>query len=948
MTLPEPTAATRMHRQRTALPVESLPEPGRPDVDRGLGVPQLTGHALQAVEHRGTHIQIIAAAGSGKTEVVSQRVAQLLASGEPADSIVAFTFTEKAAAELKERIRERVTHRLGAAATDTLGQLRVGTIHAFCFRLLQEHVPQVETYTLLDEHQLTYWLYRVNRELNLNQFSSDGKALFRGLRAFQRSVDVVENELILDEQLPPGPFREALVRYRELLHQYRVLTFGQQIAAAVKVLADPTVHAAATTGLRHLIVDEYQDVNPAQEKLIQLLARPNGPAELVVVGDDDQAIYQWRGSNVRNIVTFRERYPDVATFELLTNRRSVPEIVELANSFASSIPNRLAKQMLPARAGAGPAVRISIGDAETTMDEAADIADQIVQLHTQGVAYADIAILVRARSAYPDLKDALAARRIPVQPGGRTGLFVQAEADLFGATMAWLVGFEWQSDSGPVRTSADLRRRYRELFALNAVRAEQLEEVLVAWQRRASDPTRDINLLREFYVVLELLELDAWDTSDDLTRNRIGTIARFTQLIADYETAARRSRRDPAEPGAQVGAQHRTPWYYKNFAILLKNYATKNYDDFSGEEGAIADAVALGTVHGAKGLEWPIVFVPSLTARRFPSSRTGKQQDWLVPKELFDSARYEGRDEDERRLFYVAITRAREWISLSAPARVKTQRQAASPYLHECSVSVFGDVPIPATVPARASSLPDLALSYSELAAYLDCPQSFLLRHRLGFMPPVADEIGYGHAVHHIMRLVAEHTQRAGRMPAEWQVDAMLARDFFLPFANKPAHRQMRARAKKLVHRYLIQHRDDLQRTWATERPFELYLPGIVVSGRADVVFDQHDGVPGNLAIVDYKTSAGTANPLQLQVYASAGRREGLAVTGAFVHDLSANDSVGRESVPIEPEDVAEAETTLLDAAARLRDRDLAPDPEAAKCRRCDVRFMCAVGRRVA
>src|SRR3954463_13978042 len=170
--------------------------------------PLLEGEAAAAVAHRGGHVQIIAAAGSGKTEVVSQRVASLLEEGEPAESIVAFTFTEKAAAELKERIRQRVTAKLGPTARDRLGRLYVGTIHGYCFRLLQEHVPQYETYTPLDSNQLTNLLYREKTALDLKELDSSGK-LFRGIRAFQESIDVVENELLEVDSLPEGEFKEA-------------------------------------------------------------------------------------------------------------------------------------------------------------------------------------------------------------------------------------------------------------------------------------------------------------------------------------------------------------------------------------------------------------------------------------------------------------------------------------------------------------------------------------------------------------------------------------------------------------------------------------------------------------------------------------------------------------------------------------------------------------------
>lgn len=161
----------------------------------GSLVPVLTGSARDAVRHRGSHVQIIASAGSGKTEVVSQRVADLLSDGAPAESIVAFTFTERAAEELKNRIAKRVEGRLGRSALDQLAGLFVGTIHAFCFRLLQQRVPRYETYDVLDDNQLTAFLSREAHRLELRQLDGRNR-LFASIEAFLKGVDVVENELL--------------------------------------------------------------------------------------------------------------------------------------------------------------------------------------------------------------------------------------------------------------------------------------------------------------------------------------------------------------------------------------------------------------------------------------------------------------------------------------------------------------------------------------------------------------------------------------------------------------------------------------------------------------------------------------------------------------------------------------------------------------------------------
>lgn len=902
-------------------------------------IPVLGGEAAAAVAHRGGHVQIIAAAGSGKTEVVSQRVASLLKDGEPPESIVAFTFTEKAAEELKDRIRERSVALLGPCATDKLGHLYVGTIHGYCFRLLQTYVPRFETYTPLDPNQLTNLLYREANRLGLRQFDQRNR-VFSGIELFQQSVDVVENEYMALDAIPDGAFKQALGKYYAVLDNYRFMSFGTQIVEAVRALDDAAVHAAVTADLKHLIVDEYQDVNPAQERLIELLAKPHGAADVVVVGDDDQAIYQWRGSHVANIVAFATRYPNVTRFELLANRRSRPDIVALANGFAKSIPGRIEKEMTAVRPSVGPSVSIAIGHL-MEQDEADSIALDIEALHEDGVRYRDIAILVRGRTAYTRILDALALSSIPVQPGGRTGLFEQPEAEVFGATFAWISNVDWSVSRWKTRAAVNLDGlldRYVTVFGLNAGEREALRAHLQTWKSKRDDENWTPSLVGEFYKLTDLLGIRNWDLTDVMQRNRLGTIARFTAVMADYESVTRRSRRDADNPGEQVGGAVGGEWFYKNFALILTNYATGSYDDFDGEDDVLGDGVALGTIHGAKGLEWPVVFLPSLKEGRFPSDKSGSLRNWLIPRTLFGAARYEGSDAEERRLFYVALTRARDWVGLSSHQRVNTQARQPSPYILEAqAIATSGSLPTNAE--PRGEAPTSITVSYSELDAYMECPRSYLLRNELGFMPSVQSEIGYGNAVHHVLRTISEHVKATGTVPGSATVDALVDSEFFLPFANKPAHKEMREKARRLIQTYVTDNTSELERTWATERPFELYLDGVVVSGRADVVFDEHDGVVNNLSIVDYKTALGDElKPLQLQVYTDAGRREGLTVGAAFIQDLSATV---RHEVSITDADIAAAEAQVTAAAQGLKDRDFTPTPERSKCSFCDVKTVC-------
>ncbi len=916
-----------------------------PDGNRPPG-PELTGSARDAALHRGSHVQIIAAAGSGKTEVVSQRVAHLLAGGQPADSIVAFTFTERAADELKNRIAHRVEDKLGTAALDQLAALFVGTIHAFCFRLLQQRVPRYETYDVLDDNQLTAFLSREANRLSVRQFDASNR-LFASIATFLKSVDVVENEL-LDPAAMPEPFRSVLLAYYQALDHYRLLTYGQQVVRAVRELERPELAAEVHSRLRHLIVDEYQDVNPAQERLIRLLTGPQ--VELCVVGDDQQAIYQWRGSDVSNIVTFPDRYGPVATFEITTNRRSRPQIIEVANQFGRTIPERIDKTMTPHRPPGGrPGPEVVAWSAPTEVEEAGWIANLILDLADQEVRYRDIAVLVRGRAAYPRLVEQFATFGIPVQPGGRTGLFDQPEAVVLGHTFAWLGDIEWRERFGPSALIADnaLFVKYQRVFELPDATRIRVARFLREWKAAVPRTDRRANLMAEFYDLLDELRVRSWSLSDPLSVNRLGTLARFSALLVDYESVRLRARPDPDAPGEQLGGQDRGIWYYRNLALHIINYAQGAYEGFDGEADFVLNAVDLTTVHRAKGLEWPAVFVPSVTANRFPTTRTGEPQSWLVPREAFNATRYEGSDGDERRLFYVALTRARDWLSVSRHGRVNTRGVAPSRYYRELAHLEVQpeDIALPDIEADDRDAGDPISITYSELAAFIDCGMAFRLRNLLGFQPRLAPELGYGKAVHHVMRAVAEATKSSGRVPTPTQIDELLDASFFLPSASKPAHRLLKDAARRLVTTYTQKYEADLHRVWETERPFELHLDGVTVTGRADVILDQEGGVPTALAIVDYKTATHTEirdHTLQLQVYTDAGRREGLDVRAAYVHDLKA---ASREPIPVAPTAIDRAEAVVSEAADRIRARDYRPNP-GLRCHRCEVRTICASAKR--
>lgn len=913
-------------------------------MDSSVNVPNLQGDALSAVLHRGTHLQIIAAAGSGKTEVVSQRIVSLIADGVASREIVGFTFTEKAAEELKQRVTLRLGERLGLDALDRLSGLFIGTIHGYCLQFLQMNVSKYETYDVLDTNQHIALLSREANFLKLKELHPQGK-LYAALKSFAQAVDVIENEL-LDATAMPEPLQSKLSQYYDTLDRYRLMTFGMQIARAVRSLEEnQAVRNQLHAGLKHLIVDEYQDINPAQQRLIELMTGPE--TQLCVVGDDDQAIYQWRGSTVESIVKFTSRYPTAQTFRLETNRRSLPVIVNAAAGFATTITNRLPKTMQPFRTPPDTyrQPQIVAWHAELEVDEANLLASLVIDLVKKGTPYKDIAVLVRGKTSYRAILEAFAERAIPVQPGGRTGLFAAPEARVLGRMMTWLVDEEWkdQYSDQSVLTETELIKEFVAVFRLGNDQKKKLTKALREWKGRVGSDDQSANLLNDIYDILEILDIKAWNLEDPLTASRLGAIARFSILVTDYESVQRRSRPDPKKPGEMIGGQDRGDWYYRGFSRFVNNYANGTFDGFEGEDDYSIDAVDLTTVHSAKGLEWPAVFVPSLTDSRFPSSKSGSRQDWLVPRDMFDAERYEGSDEDERRLFYVAMTRARDWLSLSRHKHVKSKKltATASPYYSDLSAHEFDAEAI--QVPALSTTVApedELIISYSDLAAFMECGHAFRLRQRLGFRPRIAEAIGYGRAVHHILRTIAEITKAKGKVPDKKAIAKLLDSNFFLPNASKFMHQRLRQGAEKLIDSYVAKHSDDLRRTFETERPFELHLPGVTIVGRADVILDYENGVPKALALVDYKsaTDGEQSFDLQIQVYADAGKREGLDVQAGYVHDLATGS---RESVDVSNEALKQAEAVTIKAADELKSRVFQAKPEKSRCGICEVRTIC-------
>jgi len=840
----------------------------------------------------------------------------------------------------------RVAQSMGTDAVDKLSPMFVGTIHSYCFQLLAGHVSEFGDYDVLDEHKMIGLL---SREYNRYGLEAIADRRWEGIRIFNQHIDAIENELLPEDRLKETEIGKIYEAHTARLKQYHYLTYGQQISLAVRALEDPPVFEAVHEPLRYLFVDEYQDINPAQERLINLLGAE--PVKVCVVGDDDQSIYQWRGSNVENILTFTRKYENAKSLPLVTNMRSRPQIVNAANEFVQSIGERLPKKMEFIRPGSD--FELVSWMAETPQQEAEIIGDTILMLVKSGYRFQDIGLLFRSlkTSAGPFI-ETFTAYGIPFRIGGRRGLFLQSEAKVIGKILAWLNDKEWKqgqySDFQNV-TLDEILAELNQVFTIGRTNGDRARAILEKWKMAATSDNEPANLLRDFYRLLRALGVHEWDLENPVLAAKMGTLARVSAFLADFENVTRRSRLFDQEglPEFQAGS-NRGPWYYSRLYSFFQYYAVDEYEDFEGDDEFELNVVDITTVHKAKGLEWPVVFLPSLSARRFPSSMAGRPQKWLLPEELFPAEarkRYEGGDTDERRLFYVAMTRARDMLYMSSYSRITNQAKP-SPYLLE----VAGKVPqrvdrLPIAKPEGSSEHAPQekpVIAFSDLALYGICPLHYRLSQQMGFMPQLVVELGYGKAVHQVLRALAEHTRETGELPGSTEVKRILEEAFYLPFAHREAYRKLRDKAEDLVDEYLKEFASDLRRIWETERPFELHLPGAIVTGRADVLLDEENGQTGSLALVDYKTATDPRTEdiyaFQLSIYAAAGRNEGLSIDAAYLHDLTHGK---RTQIDISPHVVDRAKFKANSIVNNLMDGNFEPLPEIEKCRRCDVRLIC-------
>ncbi len=902
-----------------------------------------------AIDHVDGNLQLIACAGSGKTEVVAQRVVTLLRAADTGgggctpQNIVAFTFTDKAAAELKERIHARCREQMGEVTG--LAEMYVGTIHGFCLEMLKSEVPSFMKYEVLNEVQQSLFVDRHSKGSGLTQSTTlSGQTLKRYVdtRHFVAALGILrEDQAVAPDLLDGNTVVGHLASYEKLLHDRGYLDYSGILKEAVAELQrNADLRQRLVDRIRHVIVDEYQDVNPVQEAVVKAIHELG--ASVCVVGDDDQTIYQWRGSDVRNILTFEDRYPSVSQVRLEENFRSSEGVVAVARDFIRSVVHRLPKEMKSTAAQDYEPGDITALPFDTPEDEARHIAVTCQALRgvairdgeaERGISWSDMAILLRSvRRDGQAITAALDQVGVPYVITGMDNLFQTAEAEAARQLFYFLAG---EVDEAVLRAAwqrADL-----------GIAAAALDSAMAAARQARRDmPRADIgqfkvyNLQRQFMAFIEACGLREESVPDGRGEVVFYNLGKFSQAISDFESIHFHSK--PVDK-------------YTSFAGFLRHHAESAYPEGWQENAFVSpDAVRIMTVHQSKGLQWPVVFIPQLVKNRFPSKGAGGRTAWhLIPEQAFDNAaRYKGGDADERRLFYVAVTRAQKFLHLSwAPTPGNRIAQAPSDYFQDVLASKYVKRRPPDYAarkrlePRPKSSVANVTLSFSDLKYFFECPYQFKLRILYGFNAPLDEALGYGKSLHDALAEVHARALR-GEVVDPAEAEALVERHLRAPYAYPALREQLERAAKRVIDAYIRRNAAEFKNLEFSEKAIEIALgDGVSVAGRIDLVrrIDNDE-----VTIVDLKSNdraqAEAVTETQLHIYA-LGYQELTGQPADYV-EIYELDEQKQKRRSVDDQFLDDVKRDVRGAAHALRENRLPPKPSAKTCGRCDYCNLCS------
>jgi len=611
---------------------------------------ELNPAQAEAVVYPPGPLLVVAGAGSGKTRVITYRLARLVANGADPRRIVAVTFTNKAAGELRERVDKLLWERMRVGSRG----LWVGTFHAISARLLRqwgEAIGLRKDFVIYDDDDQKRLLGRVLTDLKVPE------RMFP-VRQVLSVIDRAKNQGIGASAFESHDYFDDVVGkayrlYEERLAAANATDFGGLLLSALNLCASSTPAAEEIANrFDHVLVDEFQDTNSVQYRLVRLLSRRTG--SITVVGDEDQSIYRWRGADIRNILDFERDHPGAKIVKLEQNYRSTGNILRAANSIIEKNSERRPKRLFT-QAGEGDPIIVFEG--ETERDEAEFVASRIEAGLSAALAPRDFAVFYRTNAQSRVLEDALRARDMPYSVVGGTRFFDRAEIKNL---IAYLRAIANPDDGLSLQRIVNVPARGIGESTVNRIGDLIYERKISAWQALelvagdesllATGPRKKV---AAFVALMRKLRADSAGLGPAAMAEKVLEETGYRDALAGEATLEAEGRiENLLELVAQMREYEREAEEPTLHGFLERVALASDVDGYDPEKGA----VSLMTVHTAKGLEFPVVFITGLEERIFPHARSVDD----------DSA-----VEEERRLCYVAVTRARQQLHLS---RVRRRR----------------------------------------------------------------------------------------------------------------------------------------------------------------------------------------------------------------------------------------------------------------------------------
>lgn len=943
---------------------------------------QLNDNQKKAVEHSGTPLLIIAGAGTGKTTVITERVIFLMEQQQvAAESILALTFTEKAATEMLERIDIRLP--LGHS------EPTVKTFHAFCDQILRRYgleigintgfkiMTEVESWIFFKEHLFDFSFDYYRPFGNPTKFigalvSYFGKLQDENVLPLEYLEFAKKHPASTDEEKQEKKrhveLAKAYGQYLDMKLSKDVFEFSDLHFYVLKLFRErPNVLKKIQEQYTHILVDEFQDTNLIQFQLIQLIAGTG--SDLTVVADDDQSIYAFRGSNISNILNFSRIYKNAEKISLVQNYRSPQSLLDSAYELIQfNNPNRLEVKEQVSKKLVSTAVRhdkeaVFFHSFTHSEEENAFIVDTIENCIKTGRSLSDIAILVRANSYADPISEELHFRGIPYQFLGLKGLYDCEEIKDLLSLLRFLRN---------QRDSVSLFRLIRISFF-----GFEMEEILLL-----------LNEARSRKVAL-------WDLLKKIEKDKA---KKFVEIISGYIEKSRDYK------GGSVLHQFLMEYYYPKllnevtlenerkilniheFFNRIKQFESRSAEqsiveliDFldlvieAGENPATAEsdmdieAIKIMTVHASKGLEFPIVFVPALVSQRFPGTNRsetvpfpdGLKKD-LLPSEKTNIA-------EERRLFYVACTRVREQLFLTASKYYGDAKRPkkVSQFISELKLTEFNIEDSRLKIQDSKSKIPDLKeakemtqqirrevprrFSYSQISMFEKCPRQYEYAYIYKIQGESTPALSFGNSMHTTLKRFYDYLAEISKptlFGEQKDVEKVLLDIYdqsfvYSDYLSKKHQKQAYDAGKKMLKAYYGVNGPEFTLPYLTEKSFVLPIGDFIFSGRLDRI-DKLD--TGSCEVIDYKTGKKKTQKevdkdKQLSLYALA-CRDVLRLQPKKLSLYFLDDQEKIETVRTD-EQMDDAKEAFQKIAEAICASDYSPTPSQQTCKYCPYRNIC-------